>query len=462
MGQIPPLAGVCTYEEAARVGLGVEETVRRLVRYAWIEKRLMEAGLYWLNPTPDWEVKEALSLHLYLDAEHANLLRERVAEMRNPPPRLDRPPDDKLEQFLQEVLRAGDTLEKIVAVYHVLRPALLAAYRAHYDATNPLIDHPTRRLLRTLIAEEEEAIAWGDAALTALTETPEQRARARGWRDHLSAYLAHAGGVSGESTFDGELPPPRAKEPFQPDYFPRRDGRFERQGNFIFPPHAISRGEDIPDDEKTLALMCKRALEMDVPEAMARMIAEAENQPWEFYVHMCRQLWDEARHAMMGAAYFEAHDIDWRREIPLHPGFSIRLNRHMTREEAHAVLYAIEYSLMPGDTGKKYEVDVVSDDPLARYYQDFDWADEVLHVHIGRRWGQAVSGLSSEEFVALGTRKAAESEKVLGLYADPTEQVNWWPDFVQRVLGHPSAAPAEHEFDTSDPVYKKDHTQEQK
>ena len=55
--------------------------------------------------------------------------------------------------------------------------------------------------------------------------------------------------------------------------------------------------------EKTLALMCKRALEMDVPEAMARMIAEAEGQPWGFYVDMCRQLWDEARHAMMGAVY---------------------------------------------------------------------------------------------------------------------------------------------------------------
>ncbi|MGQ9887745.1 MAG: hypothetical protein ACUVSX_04560 [Aggregatilineales bacterium] len=174
---IPPLAGLCTYDEAARLGYSVDETVRLLVRYAWIEKRLMECGLYWLNPTPDWEVKEALSLHLYLDADHAGMIRTRVSEMRNPPPRMDVPPDDRLDAFLDEVLRASDTLEKLVGVYGVLRPALLAAYRRHYDGANPLVDFPTRRLLRTLIAEEEDAVAWGEAALAAVTETSGQRAR---------------------------------------------------------------------------------------------------------------------------------------------------------------------------------------------------------------------------------------------------------------------------------------------
>ena len=63
---------------------------------------------------------------------------------------------------------------------------------------------------------------------------------------------------------------------FQPDFFPQRDARFEKQGNFIFPPHEVARTDGVPDDEKTLALMCKRALEMDVPEVMARLMAEAE------------------------------------------------------------------------------------------------------------------------------------------------------------------------------------------
>lgn len=61
---IPPLAGLATYERAAQPGYSVEKNVKLFLRYAWIEKRLMETGLYWLASTPEWEVKEALGLHL--------------------------------------------------------------------------------------------------------------------------------------------------------------------------------------------------------------------------------------------------------------------------------------------------------------------------------------------------------------------------------------------------------------
>lgn len=459
MTGIPPLAGLCTYEEAARIGYDVDTTVTRLVRYVWLYKRLMDCGLYWLNPTPEWEVKEALSLHAHLDADHAASVRTRVSEMRNPAPRMDVAPAPALDALLDEVLAAEDTLEKLVGVYGVVRPALLAALRDHAAHANPLVDHPTRRLLRVLILEEEDAVHWGEAALAAVMDTPEARGRAEAWRAHLGAYLAAAGGISGaEPVPDTPLPPARARQPYEPDFFPQRDDRFTGRWNFIFPPHEVARTPGVPVDEKTLALMCKRTLEMDVPEAMARMIVLAEGQPWAYYVDMTRQLWDEARHAMMGSVYFEQRGIDWRREIPLHPGFAIRLNTALTPLEAHAVLYTIEQSLMRATDGKRYEWDTAgqASDPLARLFQDYDWADEVLHVHIGREWGLAVSGMTREAFVALGQTKAAESESVLTQYADRGPQVNWWPDFVQRVLGKPSAMP-EGSSGTSDPVYGKDY-----
>jgi hypothetical protein len=459
MSQIPPLAGLCTYEDAAAHGLGVDETVDRLVRYAWIYKRLMETALYWLNPTPEWEVKEALSLHAYLDADHAADLRVRVSEMRNPAPRMDVAPDAALDALLDEVLAADSTLAKLVAVYGVVRPALLDALRAHYAAANPLVDFPTRRVLGRLITEEAEAVAWGQAAIDALRDGPQAAASAADWTDHLTAYLAAAGGISGREAIPADaLPARRAPEAYEPDFFPRRDDRFTQQGNFLFPPHEVARTAGVPADEKVLALMCKRTLEMDVPEAMARMIAAAEKQPWAYYVDMCRQLWDEARHAMMGSVYFEAKGIDWRGQIPLHPGFAIRLNTAMTPIEAHAVLYTIEQSLMRGSDGKKYEWTTAGEaaDPLARLFQDYDWADEVLHVHIGRKWGLAQTGMTREAFVALGQEKAAESEAVLAQHADPAQQVNWWPDFVCRVLGKDSALSGD-VVSTSDPVYGRDY-----
>lgn len=453
---IPPLAGVSTYADAARLGLGIDETVSRLVRYAWIEKRIMETALYWLNPTPEWEVKEAFSLHAYLAADHARQFRQRVSEMRNPPPNMNVSPDGKLDRFMNEVLASTSTLDKLASLYGVVKPALLAAYKDHYEQANPLVDYPTRRILRMLIIEEEEAVTWGQQALAAVADSPEARAQAESWMAHLNAYLSAAGGVSGNVEFSVQLPPSKAKPVFQPDYFPRRDARFVHQWNFVFPPHEVARTEGVPADEKVLALMCKRTLEMDVPEAMARMIAEAKGQPWDFYVDMCRQLWDEARHAMMGSVYFEAHGIDWKSEIPLHPGFAIRLNQYLSPIEAHAVLYAIEQSLMPATTGKKYEWVTADEagDPLAKLFQDFDWADEVLHVNIGRQWGLATSGMNRETFQNLGHQKAMESEKALEAYTDRAPQVNWWPDFVQKVLGKPSAV-ADKSFDTSDPVYKK-------
>ncbi|MEP7293895.1 MAG: hypothetical protein ABI835_19055, partial [Chloroflexota bacterium] len=301
---------------------------------------------------------------------------------------------------------------------------------------------------------EAQAVAWGEAAVAALIDSPELRPQAEAWHAHLSAYLQAAGGMMGDQATAVDLPAPRAVKPFTPDFFPRRDARFVKQHNFMFPPHEVSRMEGVSVEEKTLALMCKRTLEMDVPEVMARMIAESSEKDWQYYVDMARQLWDEARHAMMGAVYFEQHGVDWRGEIALHTGFGLRLNLHMTPLEAHAVLYTIEQSLMPAKTGKRYEWETATQagDDLARLFQDYDWADEVLHAQIGRAWLIPALGISREAVIALGQAKAIESEQFISQYAGGEPQVNWWPEFVRRVLHHESTAA--HLLINTDPVYR--------
>lgn len=435
--QIPPLAGICSYAEAAHPGFTIDENVERLLRYAWIEKRIMEAGLYWMNPTPEWEVKEALSLHLYLATEHVKMMRDRISEMRNPPPRMDVSPSASLSRFLDEILMAEDTLERLVGLYQVLKPALLAAYRDHYDQANPLIDYPTRRIIKSMLDDEEESLVWGRAALAAMIDSPEAEERASAWSRHLNAYLQATGSIVGDEAIpDTPLPAPRWTGDFTPDYFPRRDNRFPNTLNFIFPPHTVAHYETATIEEKTLALMCKRALEMDVPEAMAHMIGEAQEDDWGYYVDMCRQLWDEARHAMMGTIYFEHHNIDWRKLVALHIGFSLKLNMQLTPLEAHSILYAIEQGLMPAKTGKRYEWEVAkqANDPLATIFQDYDWADEVLHTQIGRRWLLPRLGGSRDEVVALAQSKLSNYAEDLAVFGQDTPQVNWWPNFVRTVL----------------------------
>ena len=441
---IPPLAGICTYEEAARAGYAVEENVGYMLRYAWVEKLMMELGLFWMNPTPEWEVKEAYSLHLWLDSEHAGMFRNRISEMRNPPPRMDISPDERLDRFFNELLTAETTLERVVGLYGVFNPALLAAYRQHLTESNPVTDHPTTRILRFMVAEEESMLAWGDKAIAALTETSEARAAAERWRAHLNAYLQAAGGIRGAQPIPAELPASRVVKPFEPDFMPQRDARFKQTWNFVFPPHEVASANNTTNvsvEERTLALMCKRTLEMDVPEAMASMIARAKDEPWEYYRDMCRQLWDEARHAMMGTIYFEHHGVSWRDQIALHLAFPLHLNLALSQQESHVVLFTIEQGLMPAKTGKRYEWEVAktATDSLATLFQDYDWADEVLHAQIGRRWLLPKLTTNVNETMDKGREYMSTFGVTIAQYLDRGEQYNWWPEFVRDTLGRETA-----------------------
>lgn len=437
--QVPPLAGLATYPDAAAIGYSVEENVRRLLRYAWIEKRAMEVALHWLAPTPEWEIKEALGLHLHLDALHVAALRSRIGEMRSPPPRMDITCDPALDRFFDELHTARNSIEKIAGLYGFLKSALLAAYHQHYAATNPVADYPTRNMLRHILVDEEEAALWGKEAVAAAMAHPDAGAAAA-WIEHLAAFLAAAGGIMGDSPRPDMAPAPRHAAQYEADFFPQRDERFALRWTFTNPQRPVSLDDNVPLDERTLALMCRRIVEMDVPEYMTRIILLTENEPWDYYVEMTRQLWDEVRHAMLGSIYFANLGVDWQRLIAIHPGMSIRFLA-LNAQDAHTVLYAIEQKLMPGNSGKRleYEISRNAEDMLAAQIQDYDWADEVLHVHIGRKWLLPKLNLRPQEAVERGWALRAATAGTLAPYEHLGEQVNWWPALVRQALKRDSA-----------------------
>ncbi len=441
---IPPLAGLATYEEAARPGFSVDDNVELMRRYNFIETRLYQICAAFLNPTPEWEVKEALSLHLYLDGEHGQSLRQRVAELRRPPLYLDQAPDPKLEAFLDEALRARDTIELITGVFKVIRPELLGAYRVHLAKTNPVFDHPTCRILRIAIPEEQQMIEWGTRALEALVRSEDDKRAAEDWERHLRAYLAAAGGVSGADSVPVslQLPDPRATEPFVADVDPKRDPRSGEIYNFHYRANDVYLDSEADWDERVLALMFKRFHEMDVPEMMASILIQTQGKPWEYYRDMGRQLWDEARHAMMGEVWFAKSGFDWSR-YPNHVGWSMHLNLDREPLERHIILYYIEQSLMDGKTGKRLEWEIAqsANDELATYFQDYDWADEVLHAQIGRRWLKPSVG-DVKTIIERGREIASRPSPTMEARARTTPQADWWPDYVRDVLGKESTSKA--------------------
>jgi hypothetical protein len=420
---LPELAGLTTYADATRIGWSVDDNVQRLLRLHWAERRLMATMVARITAEPVWEVKCALGLHQWQSAERIEALRNRIAEMRNPVPPLDSPPagSEAIDALFDEVMRAQNTRELVTAIYGVTLPALRDAYREHQAGCNPLVDHPTVRLVRLVLPELDDAVHWGRSAIAVLGVAGDFRKR-------LARLL------------NGEIVPPVGVRPPEPDFHPRRDERFDGQYNFEFPPHTVYNMPQASAEERNLALLCKRTLEMDVPEMMASFMTERTGQPWEFYHDYSRQLWDEMRHAMMGSAALEARGVDWKGEIPLNVSFALRLNLHADPVERQMMLYAIEQSLMPGETGKRfeYETAVAAGDSLSAHFHDYDWADEVLHAQIGRR------ALKREGIQADEARDAAHAihEKTwaaLDNYRHLSEQRDWWPHFVRNTLGLESA-----------------------
>ena len=109
----------------------------------------------------------------------------------------------------------------------------------------------------------------------------------------------------------------------------------------------------MPAEAKPLMMYYKRLREIDVPEMMASIIAETPNKPWGYAVDMTRQLWDEARHAMMGEVGFARLGLDWPKLVPVNFTWSLGLNTQLEAWERHAVLFFIDWVRL-GDRRNRY------------------------------------------------------------------------------------------------------------
>jgi hypothetical protein len=439
---LPTLAGLATIAEASKPGLSVEACVARLKRSHYTFRRLHEIFTTRITAEPIYELKTGFSHHAYLCAEHVEAIRTRVGEMREPPLGLEAVPHPALEQFFDELRAAPTTAELLVGLYEKALPALDAALARHIADTNPLADAPSVRVCRFARLEVADMIAFGAKAIACLVDDA-ARAGMAAWLGALGQCLAAAGGVDGTAKPQAEVPPRvHSATPWVYDPVPRRDERFVDLYNQGVNAEAFIYDESLPARPKALMMLFKRLREIDVPEMMASILTQTQGKPWGYYRDMTRQLWDEARHAMLGEVGFAALGVDWTQARVTH-NWSLRLNTECTPMERHAVLYFIEQGLMTR-TGKRYEWELAtaSGIPLMATVQDYDWADEVLHAAIGRDWYVPEFGSLKE---ALDYGDACWSRilsnwhtvKERGL----TEHANWWPGLYKQACTALGEAP---------------------
>src|SRR5688572_22494824 len=145
----------------------VAENARRLLRFFYFERRLMQALGAWTLSIPEFEVKLETGRHIFFHADAARLFRERLQEQQHRVADIDQHRDADVDRFIDEVLSAADAPEVLVGIHQVVGRALETAYRHHIDDTDPITDVPTIRLMRRVLSDYEPMLEWAEQAIAA-------------------------------------------------------------------------------------------------------------------------------------------------------------------------------------------------------------------------------------------------------------------------------------------------------
>ena len=447
LNDLPVLAGLCSMQDAAHSAWSVEESVEWLKYLHYVGRSALESVVARIPSQPIYELKMLYSHHAYLLGEHVDALRKRVAEMRQPPLGLEQLPHPSLRLLRDEIDACPADTEFVLAIYEVIIPSLLDCCSEFVQLAHPLADAPSRRVVKWMMHELEEVAEVGEEIISSIRSKDMELNEAhdlQNWLDGLVRCLQIAEASNATRHVDAseaerpelKLPPARfsSESPAEFDSCPQRDNRFSDPYNAGVNPEAFLYDERYSARDKSLMMYYKRLREIDVPEMMASILVELrDEEPWEFYFEMLRQLWDEARHAMMGEVGFVSLGIDWT-QIPINFTWSLNLNSQLSARERHGVLFFIEQGLMP-KTGKRFEWEIgrESGDGLSALFQDFDWADEVLHAQIGRRW-YVPKFESLKAALDYGDRCWSQVLSHFDAYATQglTEHRNWWPEVYCR------------------------------
>jgi hypothetical protein len=170
----------------------------------------------WIALTPELTAKLLFGRHVWDCAQHADLWGRRLPELRAPAQQSE-PAGPGLVAALDLVETTegpGQTVERVTAVYRVLKPHLATLYERHLAVANPVYEPPTRRILARVIEEERRHAAAGALVLERLTaRDPALAARAQAWERRLLEALATAGGATGDAEPPLIAPPATPPDP---------------------------------------------------------------------------------------------------------------------------------------------------------------------------------------------------------------------------------------------------------
>lgn len=353
-------------------GYDVDENAIRFSNYFHVLRELVHLSCGWLALEPRLEVKYALGDHLHDDARTVSKLKRRLYELRTPS---DYPgaPAEELAAVLDRVNDLATPAEYADYAYGVLKPWLIGALRIHLANVDPVVDEVSLRLLTQMLHRQERHVA----------ELPAATPQAAPQRD-LGALPIRL----------REVRPLRVMAPLEE---PARDGyvNVTPEGDPYLTDELYVNGDENhvptdPDEQRHFFHGLMDA-ELCAAELMARNSHEHPDMPWDFHVDMARQCWDEIRHA-------EVHDQLMAAELgcrwgdyPI--GFCYFKSIYAYDLLGRLVLFngTSEQKAMWRHSHRRKVLVELGQERVARVF-DYLLADEVPHVHNGKRWGTYLLG----------------------------------------------------------------------
>jgi hypothetical protein len=199
--------------------LEVDESAKTVRHYRYAVERMTRILGGWMALTPELSAKLLMGRHVWDNAQHADAWGKRLPELRAAA-QVSEPASPRLVAFLDAVEaaeRPEQTIERVVAIYRVLKPHLLATYTAHLSTANAVYEPPTCRILARCIEDERRHVAAGEMVLRHLIRSPEREARARACEARLWPLLEVAGGVTGTGAVSRVSAAPAPPAPLSDD-----------------------------------------------------------------------------------------------------------------------------------------------------------------------------------------------------------------------------------------------------
>jgi hypothetical protein len=358
--------------EPLKGGYDVDENAVRFSNYFHVLRELVHLSCGWLPLEPRLETKYLLGDHVHDDARAVTKIRRRLYELRTPS---DYPgaPCDELCVLLDRANAATSSAEYLQVAYGELKPALIAAVEIHLDALDPLVDEPSLRQLTQLLHRQERHVA----------ELPAEPTAPTGFED-LGALPIRLRAVRDLTVM------PLLDQPARDEYV-----EVTEAGDPFLTDELYVNGDEnhVPTDPEEQKHFFHGLMDAELcaAELMARNSHEHPEMPWDFHVDMARQTWDEIRHA-------EVHDALMATELGCHWGdYPIGFG-YFKSVYAYDLLGRLalfngtsEQKAMWRHSHRRKVLIEIGQPTVARVF-DYLLADEVPHVHNGKRWGTHLLG----------------------------------------------------------------------